>query len=175
MSEATETKRYDILILSEKPDFQLADGGVRALLRFMGGKRWISDVEEAVAQEWAELYMKPGPSSHEMFVAGSTDSAEPVFEEMLLRIGPRTVPQPYGGDEALPFYMELRGCRYHEPRGLFRKAMLDLLHLRVRFVTRDAEPLPPHATVGDDEQPEDPKKRGDARAGGAVGTRVEEF
>lgn len=174
MTDTKTTPLYDILVLSEKPGFQLTESGARALMRFMIGKRWIGGVEEAIAEEWTELYMTPGATSHEMFIRGATDSDEPVYEELLLRFGKRTVEQPYGGTEQLPFYMEVRGCRYKEPRGVFRKAMLDLLHLRVRTVVRDHEPAPPHAVVPDDEVPKDVVKT-DRRSGGAVGTRVEEF
>lgn len=174
MTENQTTPRYDVLLLSEKPGFQLTDGAARALLRYMMGKRWVGGIEEAVAQEWAELYLAPGPSSHEMFMSGPADTDEPVFEEMAIRFGKRTVEQPYGGTGPLAFYMELRGCRFKEPRGIFRKAMLDVLNLRVRAVVRDHEAAPPHAVVPEDELPEEVVKT-DRRSGGAVGTRVEEF
>lgn len=171
---AAPAPKYDILVLSEKPGFMLADGGARALLRFFGGKRWISDADEAVAREWAELYLKPGPSAHEIFLTGVADSGEPVFDELVVRFGTRAVVPPFGSSDPTHFYMELRGARFKEPRGVFRKAMLDLLRLRVGTVWRPAEPPPPHAVVPEGEEPEEPKKR-DGRPGGAVGTRVEEF
>lgn len=174
MAETTITPRYDILILSERPGFQLTDGGARALVRFLMGKRWIGGIAESLAEEWVELYMTPGPSSHEMFITGATDTEEPVYEELALRFGKRSVEQPFGGTEQLHFYMEFRGCRFQEPRGIFRKAMLDVLHLRVRTVVRDHEPAPPHAEVPDDEVPKEVVKT-DRRSGGAVGTCVEEF
>jgi hypothetical protein len=175
MTESSgETKRWDVLVVNEKADFQIAQGAAISLLRLMAARRWIGTGEEAVAEEWAEIYLQPGPSAHEIFATGVFEREAPVFQEAVLRFGGRPIPMPYGTGHDVRFFLEFRGCLYPEPLGPFRKQLTELLHLRPRVVSRPSEPPPPHLEVPEDERPKEVAKR-QRLSGGAVGTRVEEL
>jgi hypothetical protein len=56
-----------------------------------------------------------------------------------------------------------------------KNRLKDLLLTRFDFYSREHTALPPHAVVGPDEQPEDPKLARKDGASPRVGTAVEEF
>ena len=173
-TETTEPPRYDILIVSDKPHYQLAPRGAESLIRFLVGKRWVCGGEEAIAETWAEIYLAPGPYAQEIFTKeGPPAEGVPVFHELAVRVGNRAVPAPGYPSESVFFYIELRGCLYKEPLGPFRRNLKEFLQFRPVVHTRPHEGLPPHTEVPEDELPKEREKA--PPLGGTVGTRVEEL
>ena len=74
-----------------------------------------------------------------------------------------------------PLYwsIEIRGARFTTPIGAFKKLFLDAINLRITTAYRDAQPIPPHKVVPEDEKPIEKKKR--ERGSGIAGTDVEEM
>lgn len=46
--------------------------------------------DEAIAKEWTEVYAKPGPTAHEMFVRGAFASDLEPYVELVVRAGSAT-------------------------------------------------------------------------------------
>lgn len=167
--------RYDVVILSEDPRQRVTPGAARSLLQYLHATRLAVPTEEAIAETWAEIYLSPGTASHEIFVKGSYADEEPVFLEGALRFGSAPAPVSIGPVTLhAPFFLELRGARFREPLGPFRKRLGELLLLRPVVHVRDHDGLLPHREVGDDEQPSETKRLGPGMGGGKAGVRVEE-
>ena len=88
---------------------KVADGTGAALVRWLAVSRMAVPYAEALAQTWSEVYMRPGASSHEIFVKGAYDSDVPVFVEAVARFGTETVESCgcFGTDDAPPSHLHL--------------------------------------------------------------------
>ena len=167
---------YDVLIVSQRRDSKVPDGAAAAVLRYMAASRYIRPVNEAVAQDWVEVYCAPDAASHQCFITGTAEGSEPVFKEAVFRWGTVPVALPYGGaaDESIYWFIELRGCRYDYVLGDIKNRIKDVAYIRPVVYVRSHEEAPPHREVPPGEERKDLRlKRG---AGvGLAGTRVEEF
>ncbi|MDX9722891.1 MAG: hypothetical protein RBU37_19230 [Myxococcota bacterium] len=171
---AEPTPRYDVMILSERAGYRAPGNALRTMVNMLAFRGFAQPYEEAVAKDWLEIYMKPGPAAHEVFHKYAYDGEQPVFHEAVLRADERGFLPEYGPTEITQFFMiEYRACVYTDPLGPFRKLLLDSLHLRVAVYQRPHLALPPHATVAEDERPEEKKKR--ERSAGLAGTEVDEW
>jgi len=183
--EATDTTpeakatvpRYDIIALSQNRAFNMVEQGLKSLINYLQACGWVRVYDEAIAEEWTEVYAKVGPSSHEMFVKGPYAETEPVFLEVAVHSGVRPFTVPFGPpdpEESCYFWIEIRGALFDEVAGKLKNKLKDVMSTRLDFYTRAHASLPPHAEVGPDEQPIDKKLR---KGGPAqrVGTAVEEF
>ena len=167
--------RYDVLILSHDTSLRMPDGAAASLLRYMAATQLALPKEEAVAETWSEVYCEPGPASHEIFIKGSYTDPEPVFLELAMRFGKAPAEVDTGeGPLQVAFFIEIRGARFKEPGGSFRKRLRDLLYIQPQVFARAHEALPPHREVPEGEEPTDKRKKPGA-GGGLAGTRVEEF
>ncbi len=168
------TQRYDVLVVPEDLNRKIAPAGAAAWLRSFAVSRAALPYEEAIAEEWVEVYCKPGPSAHEPFMKGGYESDVAVFDEVAVRFGTKGVPMPYGvKDQTIYFFVEFRGCLFKEPMGKFKNRFKDVLLARPAVYWREAEPAPPHREVGEDEQPVERKKK--EVASGVAGTTTEEW
>ncbi len=169
------TQRYDVLVVPEDVGRRIAPRGADAYIRHFAVSRAGIPNAEAVAEEWVEVYCKPGPSAHEPFVKGVYDGEHPVFLEAAIRFGTRGVPMPYGiEDTEIFFFLEFRGCLFKDPGGKFKNKFKDILAVRPAIFHREHTALPPHLEVPDDEQPKDKRKKKKAGPGQA-GTSTEEW
>ncbi len=170
-----ETRRYDIAIVPQNRALRLSNQGGGALVRYMAATRTAVPCDEAIAETWTEIYCKPGPSAHELFVKGEYHGERPVFEEAVIRFGTKPVTLDYGaGPGAVYCFIELRGALFDAPTGPFRQRIQEMLYVRPDVFTRPwSGELPPHLEVGEDERPKDTPKRGSGS--GRAGTAVEEF
>lgn len=165
----------DLLVVAEDLDRRLAPRCGEALIRNLCTIRIGRPVDEAVADEWAEVYLEPGASAHTAFVKGGYTDEAPVFKEMVFRFGTKPVDMPFGKEgQQVNFYIEFRGCRFDDMLGSFKVRFKDIMYVKPQIFTRPHEPLAPHREVPEDEQPQDKRKK-KRDAGGLAGTRVEEF
>ena len=165
--------RYDLLIVPADPTLRVAPRAAEALLRSLAAHRQLEPSAEAVADEWAEIYCRPGVSAHELFIRGTYEDEEPVYLEAAFRLGTKAVPMPWGAEgREVTFFIEFRGCRYQDLRGPFKKRLLDIAHIRGQILCREHEALPPHREVPEDEKPKEKPRR---ERSGLAGTRVEEW
>jgi len=185
--EATDTQpdatpkapqqRYDILAVSQNRGFNVVEQGLKSLVNFLQASGYVRVYDEAIAEEWTEIYCNVGPSSHEMFVKGPYSNDEPLFREFAIRGGIRPVYVPFGAadpEETCYFWVEIRGALFSELAGKIKNKLKDVMVTRFDFYSRPHEALPPHAVVPADEAPTDKKKRKEGPAA-RVGTAVEEF
>lgn len=171
----SDTPRYDILFVPSQRDLALPEGAMATLIRHLAGVRIGRPVDEAVADKWVEVYMEPGPSAHEVFVRGGYDGEQPIFLEMVARVGSKPVRLLYGARcEAVNVFLEVRGAIIDAPIGHFIKKVNDLMRVRMDIYRRDHDGLPEHAVVAEDEQPRD-RRRKPGGGPGQAGTSVEEW
>jgi hypothetical protein len=141
------TSRYDVLITAPNPtSYKLSAGAAKALILNLKTKYWIRPVEEAVTDDWVEVYCLPEPISHEIFTPGTFRSDQAVFLEAAIYFGQQAVEPGYGPKMAC-FYIEFRGCVFKEPLGAFRKLIKDILNIRPEVAWRPHVSLPPHREV----------------------------
>lgn len=174
VAENERVKRYDVMITSERAGYRPPKAAVMAMVQQLAFRGLASPVDEALAETWAEIYFEPGPSAHEIFLEKEYNSDLPVYQEMAMRFCEKPFYCDYSDTPKRPLYwgIEVRGSRFTNPLGSFRKLFLDALNLRVAVAVRPAEPIPPHLVVPEDELPVDKKKR--ERGRGLAGTEVEE-
>lgn len=181
MSEDTAAQppahRYDILLVSQNRAFNVVEQGLKSLMNYLVATNVVRVADEAIAKEWTELYCKPGPTPHDLFVRGPYEGTEAPFLELALRSGTRPCAVPFGTEtpETCYFWIEVRGALFQELSGKFKMKLKDVLATRFDFYTRDHVPPPPHATVPADEVPEEKKYARKNAASPRVGTAVEEF
>lgn len=185
MSEPTEPTpetppapaRYDILAVSQNRAYNVVEQGLKSLINFMQASGFVRVNDEAVAEEWVEVYGAAGPTAHEMFVQGPYTSDVPVVLEIAFRSGTRPCRVPYGPadpDESCYFWIEIRGALFNDITGKTKLKLRDVMATRFDFFVRPHQALPPHLVVPPDEAPIDKKKKKDTPAH-RVGTAVEEF
>ena len=178
-AEATSEKeyqvpRYDVLITSEKAGYRAPKVAIGTLVRMLALHGFADPVDEAVAENWVEIYFKPSVSSHEIFYKYDYNGPE-VFLEAVMRFEDKKPFFAEYGNTKRPLYwaLEFRGCVYQSPLGPFRKMLLEGLNIRVAVDVRPhKEPMPPHRIVPEEEKPIDKKKR--ERGSGLAGTDVME-
>ncbi len=172
--ENERIKRYDVMITSERAGYRPPKAAIGAMVQQLAFRGFASPVDEAIAETWTEIYFEPGPAAHEIFLEKEYNDDAPVYREVMMRFCEKPFFCDYSDTPKRPLYwaIEIRGTRFANPLGAFRKLFLDALNLRVSVAARPAAPLPPHLTVPEDEQPVDRKKR--ERGRGLAGTEVEE-
>lgn len=166
--------RYDVMITSERAGYKppkVAFGGMVQQIAFRG---FANPVDEAVAENWIEVYFEPAYAAHEIFIERAYTSEEPVFKELVLRVQDKPFFCDFSSTPKRPLYwcIEIRGSRFKDPIGAFKKLFLDAFNVRVSVDVRDAQPIPEHRVVSEDEKPIEKKKR--ERGAGMAGTEVEE-
>lgn len=170
-----DIKRYDIMITSENAGYRPPRAAVVSMVQQLSFRGFAKPVDEAVAEKWTEIYFEPGVSAHEIFIERAYESDIPVFKELCLRFSEKPFFCDYTSTPKRPLYwaIEIRGCRFTNPLGAFRKFFIDALHIRVDVAQRDFSSLPEHAVVPEDEKPIEKKKR--ERGAGIAGTEVQEM
>ena len=165
--------RYDVMITAQNAGYRAPRVAIGNMVQMLAFRGIASPVDEAIAENWIEIYFEPGVSSHEIFLPKQYDGPHPVFYEALLRFETDPFHAEYGKTET-PLYwcLEFRGCLFKEPLGPFRKLLSDTLNLRPEVHTRPHTKLPPHREVSEDEMPIEKLKT--ARGPGLAGTDVEE-
>ncbi|MBQ9395443.1 MAG: hypothetical protein IJU23_07995 [Proteobacteria bacterium] len=167
--------RYDVMITSERPGYRPPRAAFGAMIQQIAFRGLASPVDEAVAETWVEVYFEPGPTAQDIFCLKGYDSDEPVFKELVVRSQEKAFFCDYSETPNRPLYwcIEIRGSRFPNPLGSFKKLFLDAFNVRVTVASHDAEPIPPHRVVPEDELPSEKKKR--ERGAGLAGTEVEEM
>ena len=166
--------RYDVMITSERAGYRPPKAAVMAMVQQLAFRGLASPVEEAIAETWAEIYLSPGVSSHEIFIEKAYTSEAPVYHEAVMKFAEKPFFCEYSETPHRPLYwcIEFRGSRFAQPLGSFRKLFMDALNLRVSVSVRDAAPIPPHRVVPEDELPVEKKKH--ERGAGRAGCEVQE-
>ena len=142
------SRRYDVLVTSGSSGFRLSEQAAHALIRNLKTKYWIRPYDEAIEEDWTEVYCHAEPTSSEIFTPGRFGSSEPVFLEAAIYFGREPETLDYNGDKKrVFFYIEFRGCLFKEPLAAFKKVFKDILHVRPDFSVRKHEALPPHREV----------------------------
>lgn len=174
MSDTT-APRYDVMIVPSSPGFKAATNLIRTMVSTLAFRGFATPVDEAVAKDWVEIYMEPGPAAHEVFHKTGYSGPQPVFHEAIFRAGDQPAELEYG-PKAVPVYvyLEFRGCVFKEPLGPFRKLLLNALHLRAVVHFREHTALPPHKNINDGDEPVDVEKKKE-RGPGTVGSDVQEW
>jgi hypothetical protein len=172
-----EVPRYDILLVSQNRALNVVEQGLKSLINYLQASGVVRVYDEAIAENWTEVYAKVGPSSHEMFVIGSYTGDSPVFLEVAIRGGTASTYIPFGGteNETCYFWIEIRGALFNDLTGKFKLKLREVMSTRFDMFTRKHEALPPHGEVGEDEAPVDKKRKRQEGAAQRVGTAVEEF
>lgn len=176
-TEPTEPPRYDVLIVCQNRHFNVVEQGLKSLINYLQASGLVRVYDEAVAEEWTEVYCKAGPTAHEMFVKGAYAGPEPVYHEMAIRSGLKPTRLPYGPadeNESCLFWIDVRGALFQDLTGALKIKLKDVLYQRFELFVRPHTGLPPHAVVGEDEKPVD-KKRNRSPQSRGVGTAVEEL
>jgi hypothetical protein len=153
-----DTSRYDLLITASNKGFRLSEQAAHALIRNLKTKYWIRPYEEAIDDDWTEVYCHADATSHEIFTPGGFASEGPVFQEVAIYFGSEPSLLEYGSETVRAFfYIEFRGCLFREPLGTFRKVFKDILKIRCEDRCRPHTSLPPHreATKFEDDGGED--------------------
>ena len=173
--ENERIKRYDVMITSERAGYRPPQAAVAAMVQQLAFRGFAMPVDEAIAKTWTEIYFEPGPAAHEVFLEKGYDSDEPVYHEMMMRFCEKPFYCDYAENPKRPLYwcIEIRGSRFQDPFGAFKKLFLEAFSLRISVANRPAQPLPEHLTVSEDEAPVEKKKR--ERGHGLAGTEVEEM
>ncbi len=173
--ENERIRRYDVVITSERAGYKPPKAALAAMVQQLAFRGFASPVDEAIAENWTEVYFEPGPSAHEIFIEKSYTSEEPVYKELVLRVSDKPFFCDFSQTPKRPLYwsIELYGSRFVDPLGAFRKLFLDAFNLRIAVCSTDAGPIPEHKTVSEEEQPIEKKKR--ERGLGIAGTDVEEM
>ena len=170
-----KTPRYDIMITSERPGYKPPKAAFAAMVNQLAYRQFCVPVEEAVAEKWVEVYFQPGVAAHEIFLEKAYSSNIEVFKEICLKCADKAFTCEYSKTPLRPLYwaIEIRGCRYKDVLGSFRKIFQDAFNLRIEIAVRDFTALPEHRSVPVEELP--PEKKKHEKGLGLVGTNVEEM
>ncbi|MEZ4267259.1 MAG: hypothetical protein R3F39_12845 [Myxococcota bacterium] len=170
-----KTTLYDLIIVPQSRETNVGEGAADSLIRVLATPKLIVPTSEALAETWCEVYFKPGPTSHQLFVRGGSDGDEPVFDEGVVRWGSSTEDVDFAGVVGeVHFYVEIRGVRYdHFAASLIAK-LKDILFVPVHTFARPHAGPRPHREVPEGEERTD-KRRKRNPGGGFAGTRVEEL
>ncbi|MBQ1267497.1 MAG: hypothetical protein IIY06_12200 [Proteobacteria bacterium] len=167
--------RYDIMITSERPGYKPPKAAFAAMVNQLAYRQFGVPVEEAVAEKWVEVYFEPGVAAHEIFIEKAYSSPHPVFMEICLKCADKPFNCDYSKTPLRPLYwaIEIRGSRYKDILGSFRKIFQDAFNLRIETAVRDFTNLPEHRSIPVEELP--PEKKKHEKGLGLVGTNVEEM
>ncbi|MCB9729938.1 MAG: hypothetical protein H6744_16980 [Deltaproteobacteria bacterium] len=170
-----ETPRYDLIMVPAVRDTNVGEGAADSLIRVLATPKLVVPVAESLAETWCEVYLAPGPASHQLFVRGGYDGEEPVFLDGVVRWGSSTESLEYAaGDVPVHFFFELRGCLYDHFAASFLARMKDILFVPVHtFARPHAGPRPRREVPPGEERTDKRRKRGGT--GALAGTRVEEL
>ena len=177
MSDASADEGlHDILIVSANRAQRVPDGAASALLRYMAVSRMVRPTDEAVAQDWVEVYCAPDASAHELFKRHGYDGPLPVFKEAFFRWGTEAIPMPFGGEEGAQIYwsVEIRGSHFDRVLGDVLNRIREITHVRPHVLVSPHQEPPPRRVVPEGQERKDLKLKREG-AGGLAGTRVEEF
>ncbi len=170
-----KTPRYDVMITGG-PGYKAPNDAIRSVIMMLAFRGFAKPTDEAIAEDWLEVYMEPGVSASEVFFKTAYNGPQPVFYEAIVRAGQEPMTAEYGPTGTpLYFMIEFRGCIFKEPLGPFRKILLDSLHLRANVHVREHAGLPSHKVVPEDEAPIDKKKHKREIGPGLVGSKVDEW
>jgi hypothetical protein len=171
----TKTTRYDLIMVPQVRDTNVGEGAADSLIRVLATPKLIVPAAESLAETWCEVYFVPGPSSHQLFIRGGSQTDEPVFEEGVVRWGSALEDVDFAGVVGdVRFYVEIRGSLYdHFAAGLLAK-LKDILFVPLQtFARPHAGPRARREVPEGEERTDKRRKRGGA--GGLAGTRVEEL
>jgi hypothetical protein len=172
----TARDRHDLLLVPTDGGHVLPDAAARSLLRQLATLQLAIPTDEAVAVQWVEIYLQPGPAAHLIFVEGAAPDGEPAFLEGVFRFSTERTALPFGEGPAAAVSLELRGAAFPEVQGTFRQRVAEALGMRLALHRRPHEALPPHREVPEAERRVVPEKAPTAASTrGAVGVRIEEF
>lgn len=173
--ENERIRRYDVMITSERPGYRPPKTAFAAMIQQLAFRGLANPVDESIAENWVEVYFEPGPTAQDIFCLKGYDSDEPIYKELVVRSQDKAFFCDYSDTPKRPLYwcIEIRGSRFQNPLGSFKKLFLDAFNLRVTVASHDAQTIPPHRVVTDDELPTEKKKR--ERGAGLAGTEVEEM
>jgi hypothetical protein len=174
-TQETALPRKDLLILSQNPSFNMVEPGLRALMNFVHTANIARATDEAVAKTWVEIYAVPGATPHEAFVRHGYDLSVPPFLELVVHNALTPERGPWGGDEAVRFWLEFRGALFDDLDGRFKNRLREVLNTRLDLRVRPHTALPPHREVPPGEEAVAVKRHRQERASLRVGTAVEEF
>lgn len=175
--KSTEKPRWDLLLVSQNRALNIVEQGLKPLVNYLQASGFARVYDEAVAEEWTEIYCKLGPSSHQLFVTGSYSGDPEVFKEIAIRGGTAPTLMPFGRshpEETCYFWIEVRGALFKDFTAMFKRKLKEAMVTRFDLFTRPHTELPPHAEVGEDEVPIDKKKKKSGTSQ-RVGTAVEEL
>ena len=175
-SECTESfPRFDLVITSERAGYRPSKAGVSAMVQQLAFRGFANPTEEAVAETWAEIYFTPSHASHEIFSERAYTQSEPVFHELVFKFTEKPFYCDFSETPNRPLYfaIEIYGSRFKSTVGAFKKLFLDTLNLHVVEYVREAQEIPTHKIVPEDEKPIEKKKH--ERGNGIAGTAVIEL
>ena len=166
--------RYDVVITSERAGYKPPKAALGAMVQQLAFRGFANPVDEAIAENWVEVYFEPGPAAHEIFIEKEYNSAEPAFKEIVVKVYDKPFVCDFSETPKRPLYwaIEIRGSRFKAPIGSFRKLFLEAFNLRIAVCSCDAQPMPPHRIVPEDERPVEKKRR--ERGAGLAGVNIEE-
>ena len=165
--------RYDILLCC--PSMKLAPKAAEAALRNILITKIGNPVEEAVAEEWVEIYCESGPAAHEAFVKAGYDGPTPVFHELTIRFGLQSEQAPFGPDKALNFWIHFQGALFDTCTGRFLKKLNDIIYTQPAIFTQTHTGIIERREVPEDELPKSNRRKRTTDQGMRAGTRVEEW
>ena len=125
--------RYDVLVVPADPRVRIADGGVRAILRYLVGTQVAQPYDERSGAGWHEILLRPAAFGHQLFVTGEWPHAHPPFAEGSHRFGR---PEP-GSEPEVFFKLELRGCLHGELRRIYMQRFAKALPFAASVIVRD--------------------------------------
>ena len=154
----SEDARFDVIVVPEDRLARFPREMAVALLRFLHATGVGVPVEEAVARDWLEVYMRPGATPHEPFARDATGLPDPVFVEAVVRAGTDSVSLAYGDGLKACFWLEFRGCPRNELTGGFCGRLLPMFQMRVETFSRPHAGIPPRPEVPEDQRPVETKR-----------------
>lgn len=169
----TQSTRYDLLLVTEKPGQRLAPRAGEAFLRNLATARMMLPSAESIAREWVEVYGEAGPSAHELFVKGAYDGSTPVFQRAVVRFGLQSVELPFGRTGPENFFVLIEGALFDRVLGPIINRFKDITHFRATTFVRPSAGVGPVREVPEDELPIEKRRREIGKA--LAGTRVEEW
>jgi hypothetical protein len=144
-----DKQRYDVAVVAANVGLRLADAAAKSIILNLATKYWFRPTDEAVGEDFVEVYGGPGPTAHEIFTPMAYDIEVPVFHEAAFYFGQQAVELKYGAGLKVWFYLEFRGCVFREPLGPFRKLFKEQFNTRIKTHHRPFTALPEHRAVSE--------------------------
>lgn len=173
-TSAVDVPRFDILIATENPALKIAPRGGESFLRYLAVARMLHPDDEAVAENWVEVYCAAGASAHEAFMIGVAPSdGVAIYHRAVVRFGLDSAPLPFGEERQSNFWILFEGARFDDIQGGLKAKFKDILNARPTVFVRPHVGFSPRREVPDDQKPKVKAKR--ERSTALAGTRVEEW